>query len=91
MKKHKIVLDLDIPGPGTIVSMDKVMLMPAFLAILENAIDALDQAYSLILKIDSSEAAPEILQEKEDHKNAYFLHQRSCYNNSLVKYCLIHR
>jgi len=33
---------------------------------LENAIDALDQAYSLILKIDSSEAAPEILQEKED-------------------------
>ncbi|MBW2217806.1 MAG: lytic transglycosylase domain-containing protein, partial [Deltaproteobacteria bacterium] len=33
---------------------------------MENAIDALDQAYSLILKIDSSEAAPEILQEKED-------------------------
>ncbi len=33
---------------------------------LENAIDALDQAYSLILKIDSSEASPEILQEKED-------------------------
>ncbi len=33
---------------------------------LENAIDALDQAYSLILKIDSTEAAPEILQQKED-------------------------
>ncbi len=40
MKKHRIVLDLDIPRPGTRISMDKVMLMPAFLAILENAIDA---------------------------------------------------
>jgi len=33
---------------------------------LENAIDALDQAYSLILKINSNEAPPEIMQEKED-------------------------
>ncbi len=33
---------------------------------LENAIDALDQAYSLILKINSNEAPPEIIQEKED-------------------------
>lgn len=40
MKKNRIVLDLDIPKPGTLVTMDKVVLMPAFLAILENAIDA---------------------------------------------------
>jgi len=40
MKKHKIVLDLETPGPGTLILMDKVVLMPAFLAILENAIDA---------------------------------------------------
>jgi len=40
MKKHSIVLDLDIPRPGTTIPMDKVVLMPAFLAILENAIDA---------------------------------------------------
>jgi len=40
MKKHRICLDLDTPTPGTFVSMDKVVLMPAFLAILENAIDA---------------------------------------------------
>ncbi len=33
---------------------------------LENAIDALDQAYSLVLKVNSDEAAPEILQQKED-------------------------
>ncbi len=33
---------------------------------LENAIDALDQAYSLILTIDSYEGSPEILQQKED-------------------------
>ncbi|MCP4680815.1 MAG: LysM peptidoglycan-binding domain-containing protein [Desulfobacterales bacterium] len=33
---------------------------------LENAIDALDKAYSLILKVDSSEAGPEILQQRED-------------------------
>ncbi len=33
---------------------------------LENAIDALDQAYSLILKINSNEAPPEIIQQKED-------------------------
>ena len=40
MKKHGIVLDLDIPRPGTIIQMDKVALMPAFIAIIENAIDA---------------------------------------------------
>ena len=40
MKQNRIVLTLDIPKPGTFVPMDKVMLMPAFLAILENAIDA---------------------------------------------------
>ena len=33
---------------------------------LENAIDALDQAYSLILKINGNTANPEILQQKED-------------------------
>jgi len=33
---------------------------------LENAIDALDQAYALILTINSREATPEILQQKED-------------------------
>ncbi len=33
---------------------------------LENAIDALDKAYSLILKVDSSEVGPEILQQRED-------------------------
>jgi membrane-bound lytic murein transglycosylase D len=33
---------------------------------LENALDALDQAYALILKIDSSKASPGILQQKED-------------------------
>ncbi len=40
MKENRIVLDLSIPKPGTQVSMDKVVLMPAFLAVLENAIDA---------------------------------------------------
>ncbi|HCY87776.1 MAG TPA: histidine kinase, partial [Desulfobacteraceae bacterium] len=40
MKAHRIVLNLDIPKPGTLLPMDKVVLMPAFLAILENAIDA---------------------------------------------------
>lgn len=33
---------------------------------LENSIDALDEAYSLILKVNPSEADPEILQQKED-------------------------
>jgi len=33
---------------------------------LENAIDALDQAYALILTVNSGEANPEILQQKED-------------------------
>ena len=33
---------------------------------LENAIDALDQAYALILTTNSQEATPEILQQKED-------------------------
>jgi len=33
---------------------------------LENAVDALDQAYSLILKINANTANPEILQQKED-------------------------
>ena len=33
---------------------------------LENAIDALDQAYSLILKVNGNTANPEILQQKED-------------------------
>ncbi len=33
---------------------------------LENAIDALDQAYSLILKINSNESPAEIMQQKED-------------------------
>ena len=33
---------------------------------LENAIDALDQAYALILSIHSRDARPEILQQKED-------------------------
>ncbi|MCG8637690.1 MAG: response regulator, partial [Desulfobacterales bacterium] len=40
MKENRIVLDLDIPAPGTLVTMDKVVLLPAFLAVLENAIDA---------------------------------------------------
>ncbi|WDP88359.1 MAG: response regulator [Desulfobacter sp.] len=40
MKKHGIVLNLDIPRPGTTIKMDKISLMPAFIAILENAIDA---------------------------------------------------
>lgn len=40
MKQQGIVLDLHIPKPGTCIPMDKVALMPAFLAILENAIDA---------------------------------------------------
>ncbi len=33
---------------------------------LDNTIDALDQAYSLILKIDPSISSPEILQQRED-------------------------
>ncbi len=33
---------------------------------LENAIEALDQAYSLLLKIDDAEIDPELLQQKED-------------------------
>jgi len=33
---------------------------------LDNALEALDQAYSLILKIDDEETAPELLQQKED-------------------------
>ncbi|MCP4672525.1 MAG: HAMP domain-containing histidine kinase, partial [Desulfobacula sp.] len=40
MKKAGIVLTLNIPEPGTQISMDKTILLPAFLAILENAIDA---------------------------------------------------
>ncbi len=40
MKKAGIVLTLNIPRPGTEMSMDKHVLLPAFLAILENAIDA---------------------------------------------------
>jgi len=40
MKKAGIVLTLNIPRPGTEISMDKHVLLPAFLAILENAIDA---------------------------------------------------
>lgn len=44
MKKAGIVLSLNIPGPGTKIStkifIDKHVLLPAFLAILENAIDA---------------------------------------------------
>ena len=33
---------------------------------LENAFEALDQAYSLILKIDNESMSPELLQQKED-------------------------
>lgn len=33
---------------------------------LENALEALDQAYSLILKIDGSDLSPEFVQQKED-------------------------
>ncbi|MDF1589888.1 MAG: LysM peptidoglycan-binding domain-containing protein [Desulfobacterales bacterium] len=33
---------------------------------LENALEALDQAYSLILKIDSPDIKPELIQQKED-------------------------
>ena len=33
---------------------------------LENALEALDQAYSLILKIDSAHVTPELIQQKED-------------------------
>jgi len=33
---------------------------------LENAVEALDQAYSLILKIDNEFMSPELLQQKED-------------------------
>ncbi|MFC1817054.1 LysM peptidoglycan-binding domain-containing protein [Thermodesulfobacteriota bacterium] len=33
---------------------------------LENALEALDQAYSLILKIDKQDIKPELLQQKED-------------------------
>lgn len=33
---------------------------------LENALEALDQAYSLILKIDNQNITPELLQQKED-------------------------
>jgi membrane-bound lytic murein transglycosylase D len=33
---------------------------------LENAVEALDQAYSLILKIDNESVSPELLQQKED-------------------------
>ncbi|MCG8633161.1 MAG: HAMP domain-containing histidine kinase, partial [Desulfobacterales bacterium] len=40
MKENRIVLDLDVPAPGTLVTMDRVVLLPAFLAVLENAIDA---------------------------------------------------
>jgi len=40
MKKAGIVLSLNIPPPGTEIPMDKSVLLPAFLAILENAIDA---------------------------------------------------
>lgn len=40
MKKFGIVLILNIPKPGTEIPMDKPILLPAFLAILENAIDA---------------------------------------------------
>ena len=40
MKKAGIVLTLNIPRPGIEISMDKHVLLPAFLAILENAIDA---------------------------------------------------
>jgi signal transduction histidine kinase/DNA-binding response OmpR family regulator len=40
MKKAGIVLTLDIPKPGIEIPMDKPVLLPAFLAILENAIDA---------------------------------------------------
>ncbi|OQY53410.1 MAG: hypothetical protein B6230_00355 [Desulfobacteraceae bacterium 4572_89] len=40
MKKAGIVLTLDIPKPGIEIPMDKPLLLPAFLAILENAIDA---------------------------------------------------
>ena len=33
---------------------------------LENALEALDQAYSLILKVDSPDIKPELIQQKED-------------------------
>ena len=33
---------------------------------LDNAIEALDQAYSLVLKIDDADTLPELLQQKED-------------------------
>jgi len=33
---------------------------------LENALEALDQAYSLILKVDSPDVTPELIQQKED-------------------------
>jgi signal transduction histidine kinase len=44
MKKAGIVLSLNIPGPGrkmpVEICMDKSVLLPAFIAILENAMDA---------------------------------------------------
>ncbi|MBU0969236.1 MAG: response regulator [Proteobacteria bacterium] len=40
MKKAGIVLTLNIPHPGTQIFVDRNVLLPAFLAILENAIDA---------------------------------------------------
>jgi len=75
--KEKITASIPPPASLTIKKSEQEMLDSALEFCqasndywehgdLENAIDALDQAYSLILKINGNTANPEILQQKED-------------------------
>jgi membrane-bound lytic murein transglycosylase D len=75
--KEKITASIPPPASLTIKKSEQEMLDSALEFCqasndywehgdLENAIDALDQAYSLILKINGNTENPEILQQKED-------------------------
>jgi membrane-bound lytic murein transglycosylase D len=48
---------------------------------LDNALDALDQAYSLILKVDSTPKKPEILQQRDDLRFTISKRIIECYSS----------
>jgi len=48
---------------------------------LDNALDALDQAYSLILKVDANPEEPEILQQKDDLRFTISKRIIECYSS----------
>ncbi|MCG8616327.1 MAG: response regulator [Desulfobacterales bacterium] len=69
MKENRIVLKLDVPKPGTLLPMDKVVLMPAFLAILENAIDACAACAACATSSESGKYDPEIRISVSEEEN----------------------